>query len=356
MTSAVRPASRWLAIAIALRVFAFLTVLLVAGFLLWLPAAPAIAVISAVAQSVSFDVAIPEMAQIPLRGFSLTFENPESLGLGFKTAAQKGARAPLCLDGLLIPSPGAHVTYSRSGVGPIVVTYEQRDEVAAATFDVGDTVLPNELKKAPWIRLEGVAVSDDDDDQKKGPCKNLISETLPIYGRAAIGAEMRPVSRKQDKGQGLLLSGTVNIFARTIELGFTRDRAPRLYPAGTNDISLPPGSRVTEYVTTGGRFEPWAGFVETNADNALDIEVTTPASRLAIIRPGIGLQPEVLSISLFTQLFNDPTLLNIQIVGGAMFAMLQILSSLVSWQSSRRAIRMVGEDEAERRLANMRAD
>jgi uncharacterized glyoxalase superfamily protein PhnB len=64
---------------------------------------------------------------------------------------------------------------------------------------------------------------------------------LPVYGVAEIGGELRPASRGDEPSSGLLLEGTIDIFARTLELSAMRDTAPRIYPASSGTITIPPG-------------------------------------------------------------------------------------------------------------------
>jgi hypothetical protein len=83
------------------------------------------------------------------------------------------------------------------------------------------------------------------------------------------------------------------------------------------------------------------GFAFPNASNTfgLDVRVTTEAKNIAFIRPGGGLEPELLSIGLFTQLANDPTLIAGQVVIAVLFSVFQILGSAASWMAGRRSAR-----------------
>jgi hypothetical protein len=121
----------------------------------------------------------------------------------------------------------------------------------------------------------------------------------------------------------------MNILAKTINLSALGDGPPLIYPVSTS-IVLPPGSKVMEYRTDGHERLPWFGFVDTDGDRALSVRLTTPAIRLAIREQGSGLKPDVISISLFTELWNDPTLIFGQFVVAFMFTVLHGVSSILS--------------------------
>jgi hypothetical protein len=301
-----------------------------------MPGPPTVAVIQAITESVSFDVSVPDMAQIRVTGLSIFFEAaPSDLGFSPKSLPAGGARKPLCLSGVLIPESGTKVTYKRYGTGPLSILVERTDGKPAAKFDLSAGTLPADLKVASWIRLEASTKDGDDADDKggKAACAGSPMTRLPISGVAEIGAELRPAGRGDEPSSGVLIEGAVDVFGETREIGFLTDPAPRLYPASS--IVLPPGSRVTEYRVKNGVRRPWSGFVQPDTDVALDVRVTTPATRLAIVRPGPGMQPEVLAIGLFTQLTNDPVLVSAQLTMAFLFGAFQVLGSIASWWSRR---------------------
>jgi hypothetical protein len=319
-------------LAAILSVLAFLPIVVLGAYVIFaLPSASAISVLQATTESVSFRAQVPDLAQMRLTGFSLSFEAPNAgTNLGFKEAVPSASarNRTLCLDGILAPEPDSMVTYRRFGTGAPVVVIERTDGKPAASFSGSSKDIPAAVRASSWIRLEGKA--DDDDSEKKG-CPGTPSARLPIHGAAQIGSELKPAGSGQEASSGVLLEGTLNIFARALDVGPWRESAPRIYPASVSDISLPAGSRIMEYTGNGGTPQPWTGFVRTDADEALSVSVTTPAMRLALVRPGVGMTPEVLSIGLFTQLANDPILSTIQILAAVLFVVFQALSAGVSW-------------------------
>lgn len=335
-------------LAIIFRTAAFIPLVLGSIYLLaFLPSAPSFSIVQATVESVSFNVIVPELTQIRLNGYSLAYEAALSeANLGFKSTTLNAgaAKKTICPTGMLIPEIGTRVTYKRYGTDPVSIVVERSDGKPAATFEQIGTDIPAAARSASWLRLDGQPDSDDDDSKKdkkkddKKAAQNCDGKTLtrlPVYGFADIGAEIRPAARGEEPSSGTLIEGTLDIFGRTIELGSWQDENPRIYPASTTTITLPPGSRITEFVAKGEGRHPWAGFAQTDADAALGLKVTTDAPRLAIVRPGLGLKPEVLAIGLFTQLANDPSLISAQLIAAFLFAIFQIFGSGASWYSTR---------------------
>lgn len=329
---------------------------IVAGsmFLLYfMPSVPSIAVLNATVESMSFKAVVPEMARISLRGYALSHEAPMTdLGFGNqdRVIKSKTTSRPLCLEGVLTPEPGTSITYERFGSDPVAIELRRDDGKPIGAFEITKGTAPDTLQKATWIRL--VAPKDDDDDDKsKKACPGTALTRLPIHGMADIGSEIRPWSSGEKPSFGTLLEGSIEIFARAIPIPFV-NREPRIYPATTSAITVPPGSRVTLGGPEEGR-APWVGFAMPNASNSfgLDVRVTTEAKSIAFIRPGGGLEPEILSIGLFTQLANDPSLIAGQVIIAVLFSVFQILGSAASWVATRRSIRRVigpDPDELER--------
>jgi hypothetical protein len=324
-----------------LRVLAFVPIILGGAYLLFmLPSASAISVLQATSESISFQAQIPDLAQIRLVGFSLTFEAPSTgTNLGFKdsTLSSSARNKALCLDGLIAPEPGTNVTYKRFGTDPVSIVLERPDGKPAASFIGGSKEVPLALRSSSWIRLQGKSDDDDDGEKAKAPCGGSPITRLPIYGVAQLGSELKPVGTGEEPSSGVLLEATVNIFARALDIGPWRENVARLYPASVSDLALPPGSRVMEYAEKGTALQAWTGFARTNADEALGISVTTPAMKLAIVRPGVGLNPEILSIGLFTQLANDPLLATAQLLAAFIFVVFQALSAILTWFSGPRS-------------------
>ncbi|MDE2363260.1 MAG: hypothetical protein KGM42_11330 [Hyphomicrobiales bacterium] len=311
--------------AFVLRSFAFVVLVVASAAIFFLmPPVPTIAVIQAITEFVSYDVVVPDLAQLRLAGYALTYEAPAESSLLMKSASSPTAKKPLCLTGLLTPNVGAHVSYKRLETGPIVVVIERKDDKPAATFALTSGDAPPGLQKAAWIRLE-TPTSDDD----KAACPGKASVRLPIYGPTRIGTPLRPESAGDESSSGVLIEGTVDLYAKTVELSHLREGANKIYPTSVTQMDIPPGAELSEYVEPGASPTPWAGFIKPDTDLALDVRITTPASRIQILRPGIGIKPETLATSLFAQLTNDPVVLSLQVAAVFLFSILQAASSWV---------------------------
>ena len=299
--------------------------------LLLMPPVPSIAVLTATVESMTYRVVIPEMARVSLRGYALSFEAPVTdLGFGGdRTVKSQTTTKALCLEGLVTPAPGTLITYERFSDDPIAVELRRDDGKPVGVLDITKGVLPDAARKASWLRL----VAKDDDDDSKSPltCSGTPMTRLPIYGIADIGSEIRPLLAGEKASSGTLLDGTLDIFARTIDFR-ALNKEPRIYPATSSSITIPPGSKIT-VSDPDERQKPWVGFAMPDAANGvgLDVRLTTEANNISIVRPGVGLTPEVISVGLFTQLVNDPTLIAAQVVIALLFAIFEMLGSATSW-------------------------
>lgn len=287
-----------------------------------LPAPPTVAVIMAITEFVSYDVAVPELSQLRLAGYALTYESPGETSLLMKNTSSPTTKKPLCLAGLMTPNVGARVSYRRLDAGPMVVVVERADDRPAAVFALTGGEAPAALQKASWIRLEAPT-----DEEEKNVCAGKPSLRLPVYGPSRIGTPLRPESAGGESASGALIEGTIDLYAKTVDVTKLREGANRLYPTSVSFMSIPPGSEVSQHVEAGEARVPWAGFVRPNSDAALDARITTPANRIQIRRPGIGIEPETLATGLFARLTEDPVILSLQVVVVVLFSVFQVASS-----------------------------
>ena len=218
------------------------------------------------------------------------------------------------------------------------------DGKPVATFEVTKGDAPEQLRKASEIRLVAPDTSDDDSTPA---CPGTPPDIVPVYGHAEIGSEIRPSGLSGQRASGTLLDGTLDIFARTIPLQLFKGKA-RLYPA-TDTITIPGGSRIT---LSGPEEQqrPWAGFAMPDVSNTygLDVRLTTEAKNIVLVRPGVGLEPEVFSVGLFTQLTNDPILMSAQLVVAFLLSAFEMVAAglrVVRGAKSRRSAPCCGGRE-----------
>ena len=301
--------------------------------LILMPPVPSIAVLTATVESMNFKVIVPEMARISLRGYALSYETPVAdLGFGNRTLTSQTTTKALCLEGLVTPATGTRITYERFDGDPIAIEIRRDDGKPVGTLDITKGTLPNAARTASWLRL---VAKDDDDTKSPLTCDGNAMTRMPIYGTADIGSEIRPLSAGEKPSFGTLLDGTMDIFARTIDLR-ALNREPRIYPATSSSITIPPGSKVT-VSDVDEREKPWVGFAMPDNVNGigLSVRLTTEAKNITLVRPGIGTTPEVISVGLFTQLFNDPLLIGAQVIIALLFAVFEMLGSAATWFRSR---------------------
>ena len=331
-------------IASYLRLAAYVPV--VAAFLFFIiahPTASAIAFIQARTEAISYTVVTPQLAQVRLTGFSVAYERPVT---NLFQKIPQGTTTPICLSGLLVPNRGTIVTYERFKDGPVDITFvSSKEDVPAVSFDSAAGDVPDEAKRSPWIRLNGprVAVA----GQTSVRCLGEVPSRLPIFGPLELGEDLRPMAAGDEPSSGVLIEGTMNVFAKSLAFGLLGGDDRSIYPASASTIALPAGSRITEYASEDQTRQPWTGFILTNENKALNVRVTTPSGKLAIFLPGGGLKPEVLSISLFTELLNYPTLIYIQAIVAILFSALHGISSALSFfakgvEADERTTRAVG--------------
>lgn len=314
------------------------------AFLWWLPPAPTVAIVHAKTEQVSYVVGVPEMARFRLAGYGVRGEvvisGPASRGdqraggaLLAAGARSSGPAPLLCLGGLIEPTSGTKVTIRRLSQAPVRIILDRSDDKPVAEFRSTSRSPPPAVQSASWLLVE----------ESEG-CSGTATKRLPINGAVEIGDELRPQTSLEEPSSAPLIEGRVEIFGKTLDLaallggwlpgfGHLQDRRPRLYPA--MEIGFPPGSRIWEADTPGQQAarQPWAGMVLIEPDTpALQVEVTTEATSLAIARPGGGTEPEILRIGMFAQLTNDPNVLALQV---ALAAILALVQTVGGWFAAR---------------------
>lgn len=305
---------------------------IVAGYLVFvtfLPPAHTVALVHAKSEQITFNVAVPDMARFRLAGFGVRGEvaaltppsaaNARASAAATTTQRASGPRRLTCLGGFLQPTADTKVTIRRFADGPLRIVLERLDDLPVAEFRAQEQAVPQTIQRANWLMVEP---SED--------CPGNPTRRFNISGYAEIGDELRPETSLEEPSSAPMLEGKVEIYGKTTNLYvFSRlfpNKPQDVYPVV--EISLPPGSRISEAREEGSKVPPqlWSGFVSFDPDeSALQIEVATEAKALALVRPGIGLEPEVLKIGMFAQLTNDPNLLAVQATLAIIIGLIQLL-------------------------------
>ncbi|MDD3444918.1 MAG: hypothetical protein PHS60_05880 [Zavarzinia sp.] len=265
---------------------------------LGLPSPETVSVIEARSESAEFTVLNPDLATLRLGAMRLVDPTSDA--------------DPACVDGLLVPALGAVARYQLAEDG-ILIAVTTAAAAAGRIERQGqpDLTLPAEA----WL----IPAPD---------CPGRPPRRLPLVGPLVLGEELRPDTFEGSSHP--LIDGRLAVYGRAIavDLGIYRS-APTLYPV--SEITLPGGSRLFA-PPVDGQSVPWHGFVSPGACgeagcDPFTVQASTMAKTLHLVRPGTGVQPEVISISAFAQLFSDPSIVYLWILVGVLSLLIQTLAN-----------------------------
>lgn len=264
---------------------------------LGLPPPETVSVIAAESESLSFDVQNPDLATVAIAGLRLL--DPE-------VAAEAH-----CVAGLLVPALGARVDYRLETAGIVIALANERGSAGRIERQSQPAL---DLPAEAWL----VPAAD---------CPGRQPRRLPIVGPTVLGEELRPATFEGDAKP--LINGTITVYGRAIDVDLLFYRTEgTLYPV--SDIALPGGSRLFA-APMAGRPVPWHGFVTPGACDeagcdAFKVQASTAAQTLQLVRPGVGVKPEVISISTFAQLFSDPSIVFLWVLVGVLSLLVQTMA------------------------------
>lgn len=245
------------------------------------------AVINARSEVLSYSVFNPELAIIYGSGLKIS-SWPEDGGVN---------RDGQCVAGAIIPDVMATVTYQRIEKNVIQISIDGKGELrsdqnSVAGFD-GELVL--------YMDAE---------------CGDLVSNRFPIWGPGKIGSAF---AMRSDGPGPILLSGSLEVFGRTIDLGpFGGGGA--MYSAA-QPLTIPSGGYIESNRPDDGEqssnvaAEDTAlfGYVSLSEEDGLGVHVTTETPELQLSTPGVKENTNKIEIGLFAQVLNDPNILTIQL-------------------------------------------
>ncbi len=220
----------------------------------------------------------------------------------------------LCASGTLTPQVDSVVEYIRQARSALIVTIS-----AGGTLGTGATF-------AGMISL----VADT-------TCPGKPPATLPVWGPGQVGDTF--TVRSEGIGP-MLLSGTLEVFGRTIDLGWLGSGGA-LYAASSQPMTIPPGGWIWSNGAERGDAQvppeesAFFGYVNSAADTGLDVRLTTETPLLQIIAPGGRLEPSRVEIGLFAQALSDPNILRAQLSLLIFFLLFPIMIDLVGLATSR---------------------
>lgn len=235
---------------------------------------------------------------------------------GFRIGLAEDARLEgQCLSGTIEPRIDGSVEYTRQADGPLIVTLGAGGIVSTGTV------------------IEGMAslVAD-------ATCRGTMPKMLPVWGPGQVGDTF--TVRSEGFGP-ILLSGSLEVFGRTIDLGWF-GQGGAVYSASDQPMTVPPGGWIW---TDGDRADRTGapppeeaalfGYVDTKAESGLNVRVTTESPLLQIIAPGGKLEPGRIEIGLFAQALNDPNILRAQFALLIFLLLFPIMIDLVALATSR---------------------
>lgn len=267
--------------------------------------------IKAKSELVAFSVFNPELAIIYASGLRVS-------------SWPDGSQDDQCFDGAFLPGVGAQVTYLRTENGPFQILIEGKGELRKPQGDI--------------IPFDGELLLFRDHG-----CGELLAERFPVWGPGKIGS---PFSMRSDGPGPVLISATLNVFGRTIDVPLLGDGGA-LY-AAIEEMAIPPGSLI-ESEKLGGRDSQAStddaeaamfGFVELSEDEpGFSVSVSTESRELRVTTPGARSNSSKIDLGLFVQASNDPGFLKVQLFVVLIFALwpfsMEMLKEAVSGRKKR---------------------
>lgn len=291
----------WQRVIAALAISVLLTLLTLWGFGS-LGGPRTFAVIQANSEYLRYRVFNTQLASFPVDGFRIGLSNDVKL---------EGQ----CLSGNLEPRLDGAVEYIRQSGGELIVTLEGGGITSSGVSMPGPTSL----------------VADPD-------CAPSTTSMLPVWGPGQVG---NTFTVRSDGFGPILLSGALEVFGRTIDLGWL-GRGGAVYSASAEPMTIPPGGWLwTDGGETGGdkglppEEAALFGYVDVHAEQGLNVHVTTESPQLQIIAPGGRLEPGRIEIGLFAQALNDPNILRAQFALLIFLLLLPIMIDLVALATSK---------------------
>lgn len=283
----------------------------------------AFAIFRSISQPETFAVVNARSEYLEYRVF-----NPELAmlhGEGLRIAVwPDGQREDQCAGGTFLPEQLATVTYQRIENGPLQISMEGKGTYRTA--EGGSDQFDGEVVLYP-----------------DPACGSLVSSRFPIWGPGKIGSAF---SVRGDGPGPILLSGTLEVFGRTVSLGpFGKGGA--VYASTAQPLTIPSGGFIQsdrrdgdETTEVSTEMTALFGYILLSEEPGFAVHVTTETPLLQVFTPGTRENTNRIEIGLFAQVLNDPNILRAQIFFLLLFLFLPVFIDLTSLALSRD-----GEDE-----------
>ncbi len=301
MSGLVNASRRRLAWAVGI-CFAIVTLTSVA--LSWLPAPATVVVIEGRTEYLQYNTFNPQLSAFPVDGFRVAYADDEELETS-------------CLVGTFTPDVGSSITYIAREPDPFLVSVAGTGGML--TGDSGSGNIGGEISLFA-----------------DPTCAGTRANRFPVWGPGRIGS----LFTVRNDGIGpLLLSGTMSVFGRTLDLGVLGEGGA-LYTALSQPFTLLPGGTIwtdgapADLEQAGRRIAPEQaalfGFVSLDAEAGMGMRLTTETPILQVHTPGGSLDANRIEIGIFAQILNDPNILRIQVTLLLFFFLLPIAIDLLS--------------------------
>ena len=230
-----------------------------------------------------------------------------------------------CFAGLVRPVAGAVVTYTRLGEDQdilVEITPPRDDPNAVAAELISSEGITTAIRGV--VGFDPGAHPVGNDNKKCDAGSDVVR--LPIHGRLRVGEEQQPPVSPRALPPSLLHSGTIDVSGKALTDPFGLSR-PTIYSVAS--IRLPVGARVE--VPNRHHSNPlsfwWGSVQRTNDGPALQVNAATEAPALVIYRPGAARASEI-EVGRLAQLFLDTNVLRLQFVLAALFIFIQVAGIL----------------------------
>ena len=195
-----------------------------------------------------------------------------------------GSRDDQCAGGIIKPGVLATVSYQRVEQGDLQITVTGKgsfltDGSGSGTFDGEAILYPDPI------------------------CGKLVTKRFPVWGPGKIGSSF---AMRGDGPGPILLSGTLEVFGRTIGLGpFGSGGA--IYVATPQPLTIPPAGFIESdqigNAAPSSRIPPEItalfGYISLSDEAGFDVQITTETPFLQVSTPGVRQNANRIEIGLF---------------------------------------------------------
>jgi hypothetical protein len=222
-----------------------------------------------------------------------------------------------CSDAIVTPGNNVKVQYRRESeeffriiVGPAPLgedTLTMREASDTAAKSLRDTVVFTANKE----------------------CMGTSPRRLPIWGPAEFGEQLRPAGPSGEMGSGMMLGGTLEVYAHAQDrlFGFA-------FPSSVYSVmafKLPPGAVLASDAPSADQ-STWTGVAAISKDGTGFKVAATSNTPDVVLKSSRSFGPSAsrrIDLGNFSQILHDPNVVSVQLFGGIFILLLQSVLSIV---------------------------